>query len=109
MPRVRRLASRTTAKASGRRSSSVVPAASRLLELGRLGGQFLVGEGLHLRLERIDRLEDRTQGLDLALILGAEDLGEEAVKPKGVDQDADADHEENEGERHDDRDAVGSK
>ena len=75
----RRPASRTTANASGRRSSSVSPLASALPELGGLAAQLVVGERLDRRLERVDRGDERAQALQLALVLRADDLREESI------------------------------
>ena len=50
----RQPASRTTAKASASRSSTVAPSAIALPELGGLGAELLVGEGLDLGFERAD-------------------------------------------------------
>ena len=46
-----------------------------LAELVGLGAQLGIGQGLHLRFERINLLDLRLQALDLALVLGAENLG----------------------------------
>jgi hypothetical protein len=48
-------------------------------ELQGLGPQIVVREGLDGRLERVDALHARQHLLDVAFVLGAEDLGEEAV------------------------------
>ena len=73
-PRVRRAASRALAKASGSRSSSVSPLAEALAELGGLGADAGVVERLELRLQRVDRLDQRAGGLDPAVVRRAEDL-----------------------------------
>ena len=80
MSSVRRPASRTTAKASGRRSSSGVAPGEPLPELVRLGTELVVGEGPDLRFEGVDGRHDRAETLQLALVLGADDLGEELVE-----------------------------
>ena len=49
-------------------------------ELGRLGAQLLVGQRLDRRLERVDLLDERANRFQLALVLGADDLGEESVE-----------------------------
>ena len=48
-----------------------------LAELDGLVAELLVGERLDLRLERADLRDARTEPLDLTLVLGADDLGEE--------------------------------
>ena len=75
----RRPASRTTANASGSRSSSVSPLGEALPEFGRLGSELFVGQRLDRRLERVDLAHDRAQTLQLAFVLGADDLGEECL------------------------------
>jgi hypothetical protein len=49
-------------------------------ELGRLVSELPVGEGSKGRLELADALEQRAYALQLALVLGAEDLGEDDVQ-----------------------------
>jgi hypothetical protein len=49
------------------------------LHLEGTGAQRLVIEGLDLGLERVDGLDLRQQALDVALVLGAEDLGEDGT------------------------------
>ena len=49
------------------------------LELGRLGGERVVVEGLHLRLEGPDGRDDRSDGLELALVLRSDDPREDGV------------------------------
>ena len=48
-----------------------------LPELRGLVAELLVGERLDLRLERADLRDARVEALELALVLGADDLGEE--------------------------------
>ena len=45
-----------------------------LLERDRLRGQFLIGELLDAPLHIVDGRDQRAHGLDVALVLGAEDL-----------------------------------
>ena len=47
-----------------------------LPELDGLGAELFVGERLNGRLERVDFRDERTQTLDFAFVLGADDLGE---------------------------------
>ncbi len=47
-----------------------------LAELDGLGAELFVGERLDCRLERVDFSDERTQTLDFAFVLGADDLGE---------------------------------
>ncbi len=54
-----------------------------LLELDGLVRQFLVGEPLHGGLQVVDGGYDRPHGLDLPLVLGAEDLREYGVEHVG--------------------------
>ena len=49
-------------------------------ELGRLRAELLVGEHLDRRLERVDLLDERSNCFQLALVLRAEDLGEESAE-----------------------------
>ena len=78
-PRVRLAASRTTAKASGSRSSRVSPAASRSRKAGGHGRQFVVRHGHEAGLQGVDLGHGRPERLDLALIGRAEKLfGERA-------------------------------
>ena len=53
------------------------PVGDALPELRRLFAELLVGERLHLRLERADLDDARVEPLELALVLRADDLGEE--------------------------------
>jgi hypothetical protein len=48
-------------------------------ELGRLGLQLGVGKGKDRRLEGDDALDERSDGLELALVLGPDDLGENRI------------------------------
>ncbi len=48
-------------------------------ELGRLAAQLFVGERLESRLERRHLLDDRAQLLQIAFVLGADDLREECL------------------------------
>ena len=65
---MRRPASRTTANASGSRSSSVSPVGEPLAELGGLAAQLLVGERLDLGFVGVDLGDDRPEALQLALV-----------------------------------------
>ena len=76
----RRPASRTTANASGSRSSSVSPLASRSRNSAGLAAQLLVGQRLNRRLEGVDLAHDRAQALQFAFVLGADDFGEECIE-----------------------------
>ena len=53
-----------------------------LAELDGFGGEILIGEALHLRLEIVDHVLHRKDFLDLAVILGAENFCEECVQHK---------------------------
>ncbi len=93
MPSARTEASRATANASSRTSSSAalraafrssaVDALQSLRdprpELVRPGAEGLVRELLHLGLEGVDPRHARRELLEVALVLRAEDLGEDAV------------------------------
>ena len=48
-------------------------------ELGRLAAQLLVGQRLDGRFECADLAHDRTQLLQIAFVLGADDLGEDCL------------------------------
>ncbi len=48
-----------------------------LAEFHRLRAQLFVAERLHLRLERVDLLNERAEALQFSLVLGADDLGEQ--------------------------------
>ena len=52
-------------------------------KLRRLGAQFVIGELLHLRLERVDSQHARLQALDLALVLSPENLTQQSVNQNG--------------------------
>ena len=77
---VRRPASRTTAKASGSRSSSCGALRQALAERRRLRAQLLLGELPDPGLEHVDLLDVRAQTFQIAVILGADDLGKEGVE-----------------------------
>ena len=49
-------------------------------ELGGLAAQLLVAERLDRRLERVDFRDARTQPFQFAVVLRADDLGEELTK-----------------------------
>ena len=49
----------------------------RACGIGGLAAELLVGERLDRRLERVDLCDERTQPLDFAFVLGADDLREE--------------------------------
>ena len=51
-----------------------------LLEDGGLTPQFLVGERSDLALEAVDAVDNRTQPLDFAIVLSADDLGEQVAE-----------------------------
>ena len=55
-----------------------------LLELVGLGLQLRVGEGLHLRLERVHSLDLRHHALEIALVLAAEDFSEYLIQHDGA-------------------------
>src|SRR5690606_12369497 len=55
-----------------------------LAELAGLGLQFGVREGLHLRLEGVDLLDDPAQLLEEAVVAAAEDAGEQAIEHLGT-------------------------
>jgi hypothetical protein len=80
----RRDISRQTAKASGRMSSSVSPSSSRFLELLRLLGQCLVGQGREAGFESVDPFDDRAQRLDLTVVFTAEDNVQDLGQHAGV-------------------------
>ncbi len=77
-PRTRQAASRTSAKASTSRSSSVSPLARRSRNSGRHGLQLLVRARLHLRLEGVDQRHQLGEAPDLLALAGAEDFREHA-------------------------------
>ena len=86
-PSVRLPASRTTAKASGSRSSSVAPSASRSRNSTVLAAQRLVRQRLHRRLQRVDLRHPALVGLEGAIVGGAEDGagdGSEHGKPSAT-------------------------
>ena len=87
----RQPASRTTAKASGRISSSdglqglvflvgifdgIDALANALAKFVGLGAELLVGELLHRRLERVDLLDQRRNALEFAFVTGAKNGGD---------------------------------
>ena len=73
-------------EASGSRSSSVSPLARRARNSAVLALQLLVAEGLDRRLEGVDFRDARTKPLEFAVVLRADDLGEELTKH--VEEDA---------------------
>ena len=77
-PRTRQAASRTTAKASISRSSSVSPLLEALLELDGLVREGVVGERLHLGLEGVDERDELGEAPDLLALARLQDLGEHA-------------------------------
>src|SRR5690606_16827274 len=50
------------------------------LELGRPRLELLVAERLHLRLERVDLLDDTAELLEQALVAAAEDAGKQTIE-----------------------------
>ena len=46
-------------------------------EAGRLGGQLVVRQGLHVRLEGVDVRDEGLQGADLPALAGPQDLAED--------------------------------
>jgi len=56
-----------------------------LAELGGPGAQLLVGERLDLGLAAVDGLDERTDPLQLAFVLRADDFGEDGVDDQGLD------------------------
>ncbi len=75
----RRPASRTTAKASGSRSSSVSPLGEPLTELGGLVAQLVVGEALDLGFFGVDLGDERPNPLQLAVVRRADNFRQEGV------------------------------
>ncbi len=53
--------------------------AEALAEFAGLGAKLLVGQRLERRLERADLRDNRTQTLQIAFVLSADDLGEERL------------------------------
>ena len=76
----RRPASRTTANASGSRSSSVSPLARRVLNSAVLPLSCSSLRRLDRGFERVDVGDARPQPLQFTVVLGADDLGEELTK-----------------------------
>ena len=68
MPRTRLPASRTTANASGKSSSSVSPVGQAAAELVGLGRELDLGERRDRRLERVDALGGPAQTGNLAFV-----------------------------------------
>src|SRR5690606_41830409 len=60
-----------------RRSSDLFDAAA---EFAGLGLQLAVGEGLHLRFQRVDFPDDAAELLEQALVTAAEDAGEQGIE-----------------------------
>ena len=85
---VRCAASRTTAKASGSRSSSVAPSRQPFTELRRLGAQRLIRQRLHCRFQGVDLRHPPLVRLQRAVVGSAEDgagdRGEHAILPRAV-------------------------
>src|SRR5439155_20659555 len=54
-----------------------------LAEFGRLAAQLLVGERLDLWLQRVHLGDDRTQAFQFAVVLSADDLGENGIDHQG--------------------------
>ena len=75
-PIVRRAASRTTANASGSRSSSDSPLPDALPELGGLAAELVVAEVLDLGLEGVHELRDRLEVLEFAAFADVAELVE---------------------------------
>jgi hypothetical protein len=69
-------ASRTTAKASGSRSSSGLALGDAVAELVGLGTQRVVVQRLELRFQRVDLLHGLAVALEQAIVAAAEDLGQ---------------------------------
>ena len=80
MLRMRRPASRHTAKDSLKRSSSGSPFEHSLLELDGFLGQLEIRELLHGRLEVIDGRDEGTHPLDFAFVLRPEDFREDGIE-----------------------------
>ncbi len=76
---VRRPASRTTANASGSRSSSVSPAASRSRNSAVLRAELFVGKRLNLRFFGVDFRDERLDALQLAVVCRADNFCKECV------------------------------
>ena len=84
-PSVRLAASRTTAKASGSRSSRVSPLARRSRNSAVLARSCLVGELGELRLERIDLRHRLVEAFDDAIIGGAEQASGQRAEHENLD------------------------
>ncbi len=52
-------------------------------KLRRPGAKFVVGELLHLRLQRVDRIDARLQALHFALVLSPENLTQQSIDQNG--------------------------
>ena len=72
---------RRTPRAAGRRAAS--PCGQPVAQRRRLRPQLLVGERREPALDGVDLVDERAQPLQLALVLGADDLGEEGVDDHG--------------------------
>ena len=80
MPSTRLAASRHDGEGFGQDLVERLALGEALLELGGLGLQLVVGERLHLRLERVDLLDDAAELAQQALVTAAEDAGEQAIE-----------------------------
>ena len=59
---------------------AVLATLASLPEARGQGGEFLVREGRHRRFEGVDPIDDWTDALDVAFVLGAEQSGEDGLE-----------------------------